>query len=55
MKTYALCPISEKKVNERVARVNATFTVLLITGFLFTQNIFTDSRPGEVQPGCHIF
>ncbi len=40
MKTYALCPISEKKVNERVARVNATFTVLLITGFLITQNIF---------------
>ena len=39
MKIYALCPISEKKVNERVARVNATFTVLLITGFLFTQNI----------------
>jgi hypothetical protein len=39
MKTYALCPVSEKKVNERVARVNATFTVLLITGFLFTQNI----------------
>ncbi len=39
MKTYALCPISEKKVNERVARVNATFTVLLITGFLITQNI----------------
>ena len=40
MKIYALCPISEKKVNERVARVNATFTVLLIAGFLFTQNIF---------------
>jgi len=40
MKTYALCPISEKKVNERVARVNATFTVLLITGYLITQNIF---------------
>jgi len=40
MKTYALCPISEKKVNERVARVNATFTVFLITGFLITQNIF---------------
>jgi len=40
MKIYALCPISEKKVNERVARLNATFTVLLITGFLFTQNIF---------------
>jgi hypothetical protein len=40
MKTYALCPISEKKVNERVARLNAAFTVLLISGFLFTQNIF---------------
>jgi hypothetical protein len=39
MKIYALCPISEKKVNERVARVNATFTVLLIAGFLITQNI----------------
>jgi hypothetical protein len=40
MKTYALCPISEKKVNERIARLNAAFTVLLIAGFLFTQNIF---------------
>jgi len=40
MKTYALCPISEKKVNERVARINAAFTVLLIAGFLLTQNIF---------------
>jgi hypothetical protein len=40
MKTYALCPISEKKVNERVARINASFTVLLVAGFLFTQNIF---------------
>jgi hypothetical protein len=40
MKTFALCPISEKKVNERVARVNATFTVLLMASFLLTQNIF---------------
>jgi hypothetical protein len=40
MKTYALCPVSEKKVNERVARVNATFTVILIAGFFFTRNIF---------------
>lgn len=39
MKTNALCPISEKKVNERVARLNAAFTVLLIAGFLFTYNI----------------
>jgi hypothetical protein len=40
MKIYALCPISEKKVNERVARVNAAFTVLLSAGFIYTQNIF---------------
>jgi hypothetical protein len=40
MKIYAICPISQKKVNERVARLNAVFTVLLITGFFFTQNIF---------------
>ena len=40
MKTYALCPISDKKVNERVARLNATFTVLLVSGFLITQNPF---------------
>jgi hypothetical protein len=39
MKTYALCPISEKKVNEKVARLNAGFTVLLISGFFFSQNI----------------
>jgi hypothetical protein len=40
MKTYALCPISEKKINERVARLNAAFTVLLVSGFLITQNVF---------------
>jgi hypothetical protein len=40
MKTYALCPISEKKINERVARLNAAFTFLLVCGFLITQNIF---------------
>jgi hypothetical protein len=40
MKIHALCPISEKKINERVARLNAGFTVLLISGFLLTQNIF---------------
>jgi hypothetical protein len=39
LKTYALCPVSEKKVNERVARVNAAFTVLLVILFLGTQNI----------------
>jgi hypothetical protein len=39
MKIYALCPISEKKINERVARFNAAFTVLLIAAFFITQNI----------------
>jgi hypothetical protein len=30
MKSYALCPISDKKINERVARINGAFTVLLL-------------------------
>jgi len=40
MKTYAFCPISENKINERVARVNAIFGVILLLGFAFTQSIF---------------
>lgn len=36
MKTYAICPISDKKVNEWVARVNGAFTVLLLIFFVFT-------------------
>src|SRR3989339_2047953 len=40
MKTYALCPISDKKVNEHVARVNAIITVLLLLGFIVTHNIY---------------
>jgi hypothetical protein len=36
MKTYAICPISDKKINERVARVNGAFTVLLLLLFGFT-------------------
>ena len=40
MKTYALCPISDKKVNERIARVNAIITVLLLLTFIVTHNIF---------------
>ncbi len=31
MKTYAICPISDKKINERVARINAAFTVFLLS------------------------
>lgn len=30
MKSYALCPVSNKKVNERVARINGVFTILLL-------------------------
>ncbi len=40
MKIYAICPISQKKVNERVARLNAVFTVLLITGFSSLRRIY---------------
>lgn len=40
MKTYALCLISDKKVNERIARVNAIITVVLLLTFIFTHNIF---------------
>lgn len=40
MKNYAFCPVSLKKVNERVARLNATLTTLIILLFLFTSNIF---------------
>ncbi len=36
MKTYAICPISDKRINERVDRVNAAFTVLLLLLFGFT-------------------
>ena len=40
MKNYAFCPVSPKVVSERVARLNATFTVLIIALFLYTSNIF---------------
>lgn len=29
-KSYALCPVSDKKINETVARINGVFTVLLL-------------------------
>ena len=37
MNTYAACPISNKRIDERVARLNGLFTFLLITLFIFTQ------------------
>lgn len=39
MKTNALCPISDKKIKESVARFNASFTVLLLIIFVITQSI----------------
>jgi hypothetical protein len=39
MKIYALCPVSDKKINERVTRINGVFTVLLLVTSGITQNI----------------
>jgi len=30
VRSYAICPVSDKKVNERVARINGIFTALLL-------------------------
>lgn len=38
-KSYALCPVSEKKINERVARINGGFTVLLLVVYGLTLSI----------------
>jgi hypothetical protein len=40
MKSYALCPVSNKKVNERVARINGAFTVILLIVVGFTKSIY---------------
>ena len=39
MKTTAICPITDKRINEHVARGNATLTVLLLTFFILTSNL----------------
>jgi len=36
MKSYAFCPISEEKIDERVARCNAIFTVIFLVIFAIT-------------------
>jgi hypothetical protein len=38
-KSYALCPVSDKRINERVARINGAITVLLLIVFGLTQNL----------------
>jgi len=40
MKSYAFCPVSDKKIDERVARINAVFTILILIVSVLTQNIF---------------
>ena len=39
MKSTAICPISNNRINEKVARGNAFLTVLVITAFLLTSNL----------------
>jgi hypothetical protein len=39
MKSYAVCPVSDKKINERVARINGLFTVLLLAFSGLTHSI----------------
>lgn len=36
MNTFATCPISNKRIDERVARLNGLFTFLLVIAFIFT-------------------
>ena len=39
MKTIAFCPISNKKIDEHVARLNGGFTLLFIALFIVTRSI----------------
>ncbi|MDD4971253.1 MAG: DUF4395 domain-containing protein [Paludibacter sp.] len=39
MKIAAFCPISNRKIDEHVARLNGAFTILFLAVFLFTGNI----------------
>jgi len=39
MKTTAFCPISNKKIDEHVARLNGAFTILFLTIFILTGNV----------------
>jgi hypothetical protein len=40
MRFTTLCPMSDKRVNKWVARVNAALTFLLLLLFFYTQNMF---------------
>jgi hypothetical protein len=39
MKNYAFCPISDARINERVARTNGIITTLILLAFGYSQNI----------------
>jgi hypothetical protein len=39
MKSYALCPVSDKMINERVPRINGALTVILLITSGLTQSI----------------
>jgi hypothetical protein len=38
-KTYAICPVSATTINEKTARLNGGFTVLLLIIYAMTQNL----------------
>ena len=40
MNTYAICPISYKRINENVARSNAFLTVVFFSAYILTSNLF---------------
>ena len=39
MNSNAICPISTNKIDEHIARLNATFTVLLLAAFIISSNL----------------
>ena len=39
MNSSAICPISTNKIDEHIARLNATFIVLLLAAFIFSNNL----------------
>jgi hypothetical protein len=39
IKSYALCPVSDNLVDEKVARINGFFTILLLITYGLTKNI----------------
>lgn len=39
MKSYALCPVSDKRIDERIARINAVFTIVILIGSVLTESI----------------